>query len=379
VSDIDPNVESLRGSRLADKIQPPVPPFAGSERQPPAREGLPSTYKMRADAHYVDLLSSRSSVRREQMLEPRSIDAPDLSDAAVDDPLLESVKRHGIVQPLLVQQRNGRYRLIAGKRRLAAAIAVGLRAIPCLVHDVDDDEARQLGEAASVSQPPLAPHTVVGPDVARLGGSDLAKTLETLGSCAGLLSGSVSGLSRTIITDLVSVEAWRASCLFQAIRIVRRELPLLRTETAVASVLERVAQSFDPDRRLHLFDLVARVDCPSHLTVTGDPQLLVSALAGAVIATASLLEGVRGGRITLSADSTDKQTVVFTVSQDTVTAPERWVERSLDPAWTERPGGASAIVLMEAARLVAEAHQGAANIVPQPHGTAITIAVARRY
>ena len=43
---------------------------APAER-PAAREGLPSSYRMRADAHYVDWLASGPPGGREQMLDPR--------------------------------------------------------------------------------------------------------------------------------------------------------------------------------------------------------------------------------------------------------------------------------------------------------------------
>ena len=42
--------------------------------------------------------------------------------------LAEDIRQHGrVLQPLLVQMRGGRYRLIAGRKRLAAAVAAGLR------------------------------------------------------------------------------------------------------------------------------------------------------------------------------------------------------------------------------------------------------------
>jgi ParB/RepB/Spo0J family partition protein len=331
---------------------------------------------MRADAHYVDLLSARSTARREQMLEPRSIDAPGLSDVA-DGPLLDSIRRHGIVQPLLVQQRNGRYRLIAGKRRLAAAITAGLRTIPCLVLDVDDDEARQLGEASNVSQPVASPHKSPTADLSRASGAALARSLETVTSCAGVLAGALSGVSRTVITDLVNAEAWRASCMLQATRVIRQELPYAKTETPVSSIIDRVVQSFAPERRLHLVGFDVKIDSGSGLGVLGDPHLLVGAISGAVIATLALLEGARGAHLTIAAAVDSTQAIAFTVSQTSVAAPEEWVERALDPAWLDRPGGVPAAVLMAALRMTAEAHGGSALVVPADRGTTITITVPR--
>ncbi len=52
--------------------------------------------------------------------------------------LAESIRQNGIIQPLIVRKtRAGGYELIAGERRLRAAMAVGLRRIPCVVYNTD--------------------------------------------------------------------------------------------------------------------------------------------------------------------------------------------------------------------------------------------------
>lgn len=52
--------------------------------------------------------------------------------------LAESIRRNGIIQPLIVRRsRAGGYELIAGERRLRAAIMVGLRRIPCVLCNAD--------------------------------------------------------------------------------------------------------------------------------------------------------------------------------------------------------------------------------------------------
>ena len=61
--------------------------------------------------------------------------------------LTESLRAHGLVQPIVVRQREGRYQLIAGQRRLAAARALDWKQVPARVLDVDD---RQMAEIAIV-------------------------------------------------------------------------------------------------------------------------------------------------------------------------------------------------------------------------------------
>jgi ParB family chromosome partitioning protein len=56
--------------------------------------------------------------------------------------LMASIKREGLLQPILVRPKNGRYELIAGERRLRAAKMAGLLRITAIVREPSDVEAR---------------------------------------------------------------------------------------------------------------------------------------------------------------------------------------------------------------------------------------------
>ena len=55
--------------------------------------------------------------------------------------LCESIRQHGILQPLSVRRVGNRYELIAGERRLRAGVLAGLSEIPCIVMNMDDRES----------------------------------------------------------------------------------------------------------------------------------------------------------------------------------------------------------------------------------------------
>lgn len=55
--------------------------------------------------------------------------------------LSESIKSYGILNPLTVRLRCGRYELVAGERRLRAARLAGLRELPCILLDVNMEDA----------------------------------------------------------------------------------------------------------------------------------------------------------------------------------------------------------------------------------------------
>ena len=55
--------------------------------------------------------------------------------------LAESIRRHGILQPLLVRRVGTAYELIAGERRLRAGQMAGLTEIPCILMSMDERES----------------------------------------------------------------------------------------------------------------------------------------------------------------------------------------------------------------------------------------------
>ena len=55
--------------------------------------------------------------------------------------LAESIRQHGILQPLSVRRVGVQYELIAGERRLRAAQQAGLTEIPCIIMNMDERES----------------------------------------------------------------------------------------------------------------------------------------------------------------------------------------------------------------------------------------------
>ena len=59
--------------------------------------------------------------------------------------LSDSIKSYGILNPLTVRIRGGKYELVAGERRLRAAKLAGLREVPCILVDVNMEGASLIG------------------------------------------------------------------------------------------------------------------------------------------------------------------------------------------------------------------------------------------
>ncbi|MGE5543225.1 MAG: ParB/RepB/Spo0J family partition protein [Bacillota bacterium] len=71
--------------------------------------------------------------------------------------LVQSVKEHGVVQPVLVRRRGDKYELIAGERRWRAAQAAGLRGIPAMVRDLSDADAMEVALIENLQREDLNP------------------------------------------------------------------------------------------------------------------------------------------------------------------------------------------------------------------------------
>lgn len=54
--------------------------------------------------------------------------------------LARSIKRSGVLQPILVRRKDAGYEIICGERRYRAAVKAGLKTIPAIVVDMEDDE-----------------------------------------------------------------------------------------------------------------------------------------------------------------------------------------------------------------------------------------------
>jgi ParB family chromosome partitioning protein len=112
-----------------------------------SKRGLPETLRMRHDEHYVEALAASAGAPVGRMISIELLDPnPNQPRQVMGDlsELMASVAEKGIIEPLVVRQRLGRYQIIAGERRYHAAVQVGLREVPVVVREVDDAEVMEL-------------------------------------------------------------------------------------------------------------------------------------------------------------------------------------------------------------------------------------------
>jgi ParB/RepB/Spo0J family partition protein len=88
----------------------------------------------------------------------KAIDAKRNVRITTDDELVKSIKALGLLQPIVVRENDGRYELVAGRRRLEAVKKLGWEKIPAVVHgDMSDGGLTAASLSENIDRRPLSP------------------------------------------------------------------------------------------------------------------------------------------------------------------------------------------------------------------------------
>lgn len=162
------------------------------------KTGLPDSVKMRHDTHFVELITSRPTGPRIRMISIDSID-PNARQARSElgniDELMLSIKEKGVLEPILVRPKAGRYEIIAGERRYVASKRAGLKEIPCIEMIVEDNEAMEIALIENLQRKDL--------DV-----FEEADGLRALADVYGYNHGEIAkkiGKARSTITEIINI------------------------------------------------------------------------------------------------------------------------------------------------------------------------------
>jgi ParB family transcriptional regulator, chromosome partitioning protein len=120
--------------------------------------------------------------------QPRTRFAPaDLAELA------QSIRANGVVQPIVVRAKRGRFEIVAGERRWRAAQNAELRRIPAVLKDVSDEKMLELALVENIQRQELNPIEEAGA---------YRKLIDKLGLTQEQVSDRV-GKSRTVITTAI--------------------------------------------------------------------------------------------------------------------------------------------------------------------------------
>ena len=71
--------------------------------------------------------------------------------------LANSIKQHGIIQPLVLRRIQDKYEIVAGERRYKAAIKAGLSTVPAVIANIDDNKSAEVAIVENVQRRDLSP------------------------------------------------------------------------------------------------------------------------------------------------------------------------------------------------------------------------------
>jgi ParB family chromosome partitioning protein len=122
------------------------------------KRGLPETVRMRHDEHYVETLTSSAGAPIGRMVPIDQIDPnPHQPRQVMGDlsELMASIAEKGIIEPIIVRQRGPRFQIVAGERRYQAAVQIGIREIPIVIREVDDNEVIEIALIENIQRKDL--------------------------------------------------------------------------------------------------------------------------------------------------------------------------------------------------------------------------------
>ena len=209
------------------------------------------------------------------------------------DGLAASIREHGVLQPVIVARSDGRFRLIAGERRVQAARIAGLDRVPAVVRDDNRHSPLELAlienlqradlnaiEEAQAYRTLIEEHRLTQDDIAQRVGrkqSTISNTLRLLSAPQELQDAVIAGsISEGHLRALLAVEGEQAKLVLR--QVIANKLNVRQTEALARRLATgaRRRRQHDPD--------VARAE--------GE---LRAALGTKVM----IRRGRRGGRITI--------------------------------------------------------------------------------
>jgi ParB family chromosome partitioning protein len=105
-----------------------------------------------SEMHKEEIIYVQSGQIKPNPFQPRE----DFDQQSIEE-LAQSIKEKGVIQPLLVRRRGDNYELIAGERRLRAANSLGLREIPIIVREVNDQDSLEIALIENIQRENLNP------------------------------------------------------------------------------------------------------------------------------------------------------------------------------------------------------------------------------
>ena len=99
----------------------------------------------------------RETTLRVSQIEPNRSQPRKTFDEDALEELADSIRQYGLIQPIMVQKREGYYEIIACERRLRACMKAGLKEVPVIIREYDDQKIMELSLIENLQREDLNP------------------------------------------------------------------------------------------------------------------------------------------------------------------------------------------------------------------------------
>lgn len=135
--------------RLGKGLDALIPAGLGVDSKPKKTEATESNSESKAGSSETLVKITMVEPNREQ---PRK----NFDEDALQE-LADSIKQFGLLQPILVQQRDGYYEIVAGERRWRAAKIAGLKEVPVIIRNLTEQEIVEISLIENIQRENLNP------------------------------------------------------------------------------------------------------------------------------------------------------------------------------------------------------------------------------
>lgn len=166
--------------------------------------------------------------------------------------LAESIKMHGVIQPIVVRKIGDKYEIIAGERRYKASIMAGKTTIPAIVTSLDDKESTEIALIENVQRQDLTPieEAISYKKILDMGyisqqdlGNKLGKTQSTIANKLRLLN-LTDEVQEALLENKISERHARSllklnekNQIIMLNRIINERLTVRRTDEEISKLL----------------------------------------------------------------------------------------------------------------------------------------------
>jgi|GEM_PF-2365178 len=200
------------------------------------------------------------------------------------DELVESIRRHGILQPILVRPRGQLYEVVAGERRLKAAKKAGLVEVPVIVREMSDEEVAFARLVENLQRKDLSAYEKAKAIKSLIDrGYSQVEIAEKLGMTKGRISQMLSILKlegKFTVVNLINLSEWQVRAILKQPEEIWEELGreieryrVEKGELPSAAEIERMAQRIEVSRMKTAEELLAERLAEEQLKRMAQPRV----------------------------------------------------------------------------------------------------------